>query len=130
MTWPGWEKLTPASMVRHVVAPLPKPHKYHARKTRAYDGTMCDSTREADRWNVLCLLKNAGHLLNLEPHPRFDLIVNGIKVGHYTADSRYVTHEGEVVIEDVKSEPTKTTAYRLRKRLFEACHYPLTVTEV
>jgi hypothetical protein len=36
---------------------------------------------------------------------------------------------GQVVIEDVKSGPTKTTAYRLRKRLVEAIH-GVTISEV
>ena len=51
-------------------------------------------------------------------------------VGHYTPDFRIVYASGEIVIEDVKSEPSKTTAYKLRKRIFEANYWPLTVTEV
>jgi hypothetical protein len=46
----------------------------------------------------------------------------------YTADFRYVDASGAVVVEDVKSGPTKTTAYRLRKRLVETI-YGITITE-
>jgi len=44
-------------------------------------------------------------------------------VGVYTADFRYTDRAtGEIVIEDTKSGPTKTTAYQLRKRIAEAIH--------
>ena len=53
-----------------------------------------------------------------------------VNCGRFTADFRYVVvATGEVVIEDTKSAPTKTTAYRLRKRLIEAIH-GVTITEV
>ena len=78
------------------------------------------------------LLEKAGLIRNLETQPRFpidvvELFRPGAKrlvhCGYFTADFRYVeTSTGEVVVEDTKSGPTKTTAYRLRKRLVEAIH--------
>ena len=51
-------------------------------------------------------------------------------IGTYTADFRYVDlKSGEVTVEDVKSLPTKTTAYKLRKKIAEAVH-GITVTEI
>jgi hypothetical protein len=50
--------------------------------------------------------------------------------GTYTADFAYLDLEsGEIVIEDVKSDATKTTDYRLRKRIAELVH-GVTVREV
>jgi hypothetical protein len=53
-----------------------------------------------------------------------------VHCGMFTADFRYVdSGTGEVVVEDTKSGPTKTEAYRLRKRLVEAIH-GVRITEV
>lgn len=50
--------------------------------------------------------------------------------GRFRADFRYIDAQtGEVVTEDTKSRPTKTEAYRLRKRLVEAIH-GVTIREV
>ncbi len=125
MSWPGWESFTPDA------GPLPvKRNKFNAR-TRCIDGVNFGSSKEARRWLDLKLLEAAGAIQQLEAHPRFDLVVNGVHVGFYTADSRYVTKDGEAIVEDVKGgRSTKTEAYSLRKRLFEAVHWPLQVSEV
>lgn len=84
---------------------LTRSHKYGARATSA-DGIRFDSAREARRYRELTLLQKAGDISRLEWHPRFSL---------------------EVV--ELKSAPTRTTAYRLRKRLVEAIH-GITIREV
>jgi hypothetical protein len=106
-----------------------KANKYGAKKKQASDGTLCDSTKEARRWDELRMLKQAGVLVHLEPHPRYEFVVNGVLVGHFTPDSHYITSEGECIVEDVKAKITRTEAYMLRKRLFAALHAPLFVTE-
>ncbi len=127
MTWPGWEKFTPDG---RAILELPKRNKFNAR-TRCIGGVTFGSGKEARRWVDLVALQSAGIISDLKPHPSYELVVNGIRVGKFTPDSTYVTAEGEVVIEDVKGgKSTRTEAYSLRKRLFEACHYPLRVTEV
>jgi hypothetical protein len=45
------------------------------------------------------------------------------QAGVYTADFSYTDLiTGEIVVEDVKGEATKTTDYRLRKRIAELVH--------
>lgn len=103
--------------------------KYRNRPCSAF-GIAFASRAERERYAQLRILEWAGLIRDLEPHPRFDLVVQGpagpVRVGRYTADSRYVVVKmpplapGEVVVEDVKSRPTMTTAARLRIRLYEA----------
>ncbi len=52
-----------------------------------------------------------------------------IDIGRYTADFEYRDQQGKRIVEDVKSSATKTTAYRLRKRMVEAL-YNIEITEV
>ena len=85
------------------------------------------------------ILKRAGLIRNLERQPEFLILVSTlygtsprplVRVGRYRADFRYVdTDTGQLVIEDAKSPATRTTAYRLRKRLVEAIH-GVTIREV
>jgi len=125
----------------HAIAPGIEPvraNKYHARKCTV-DGIQFDSRREAERYRELQILKRAGLIRNLERQPEFLILVSTlygksprplVRVGRYRADFRYVdTDTGQLVIEDAKSPATRTTAYRLRKRLVEAIH-GITITEV
>src|SRR5215469_17453847 len=97
-----------------------KPSKYHNRKT-LYMGIQFDSQKEENRYRELELLERAGEIQDLELQPRYDLIVNGHKLGFYRADFRYkeVT-TGTVITEDVKSPATKTAVYQLKKKLVKA----------
>jgi hypothetical protein len=107
-----------------------RPRKYRSQPT-AVNGILFDSKKEAGRYSELRLLESVGAIRDLKLQPRFDLIAcNGEIVGHFTPDFQYWSLELVcLVVEDVKSEATKTTAYRLRKRLFEASH-GLTLSEI
>jgi Protein of unknown function (DUF1064) len=126
----------------------PEPRNKYGAKAMVVDGIRFDSTKEANRYGELRLLEKAGAITNLEMQPRFPIDVvrlwdagrwtwgSGkwkpaiVACGVFRADFRYVdATTGETVIEDVKSGPTKTTAYRLRKRLVEAIH-GITISEV
>ena len=115
---------------------VPRPHKYRARAVQI-DGIRFASMREGARYRDLRLLVAAGMIRDLECHPAFPILVpdlatggRAVAAGHYTADFRYVECQtGDTVIEDVKSAPTKTTAYKLRKRLIETT-YGITIREV
>lgn len=129
---------------RHLAAGelLVAPRSKYGAKPTVVDGFRFDSTKEARRYSELRLLEKAGLIRDLEMQPRFPIDVvqlwcDGrwtwavgkasppaiVQCGVYTADFRYVDVERDaVVIEDTKSGPTKTTAYRLRKRLVEAIH--------
>ena len=102
------------------------------------DGIRFDSTKESRRYRDLVLLERARAIRDLELQPSFPIQVVAlwrpggeiITVGRFTADFKYVDAEtDEVVYEDVKTTATKTTAYRLRKRLVEAI-YGVRIREV
>lgn len=104
-------------------APTPERQpKYGNRKVEA-DGITFDSQKEGVRYWELKQLRQRGEIRDLECHPVFRFELNGVRIGRYTADFRYVdATTGETIVEDVKSDATKTTAYRLRKRLMKAFH--------
>ena len=101
--------------------------KYNAKRT-TIDGITFDSKREANRYGELKLLHQAGEIQELLVHPKFKLVVNGVLICTYTADFQY-RENGEKVVEDVKSKPTITYSYKLKKKLMKAV-YGLDVTEV
>jgi hypothetical protein len=53
------------------------------------EGQRWGSREEYYAYKELELRQVAKEIGGLEPHPRFQLIVNGTRVGHYTADARY-----------------------------------------
>jgi hypothetical protein len=94
-------------------------NKYGAIKTTV-DGIKFDSKKEAARYGVLKLCEKAGSISNLSLQPKFDLIVNGTKIGFYKADFKYNNLNGKEVIEDVKG--MKTPVYNLKKKLIKAIY--------
>lgn len=85
------------------------------------DNVRFHSKREAKRYSELKLLEKAGQIFDLELQPKFVFVVNGVKLGTYTADFCYVdTVSGWAVVEDVKG--VRTQQYRLRKKLLKALH--------
>src|SRR4051794_34090994 len=104
-------------------------NKYHARAT-IVDGVRFASQKEAARYGDLCLRERAGEITDLIVHPTWELIVTGARIGTYTADFSYLDlATGRRVVEDVKSVPTRTEAYRLRVKLLRAL-YGIAVVEV
>lgn len=106
-----------------------KANKYHNTKFTA-DGYIWDSNREYARWCELKLLERAGEIKGLERQKDFELIPKsryGRKIV-YRADFVYYEN-GQLVVEDVKSEATKTAVYKLKKRLL-AERYGITIKEI
>lgn len=114
-------------------------NKYHAIPIHV-DGVRFASKKEAARFLELQCWQKAGQITDLEVHPVYPLHVMELwrsgspivvtTVGKFTADFQYTNLQtGEIVVEDVKSNATKTEAYRLRKRLVESIH-GITITEV
>ena len=97
-----------------------KASKYHNRKTLV-DGIQFDSQKEANRYQELILMERAGLIRSIELQPRYDLIVNGHKLGFYKGDFRYEVVATSILVgEDVKSPATKTAVYCLKKKLMKA----------
>jgi hypothetical protein len=109
--------------------------KYGARKT-TIDNIKFDSVAESRYYVQLTLRKRAREIEDFELQPSFVLIPKFKKNGRtyretrYVADFRVVYPDGRVEIIDVKSKPTKTRLYEIKKKLFELNYPELTITEV
>ena len=118
--------------------------KYHNYITRTSDGIKHDSRKEANRWCELKLLERAGQIKDLQRQVKFELIPaqyievrlasvykrGPLKGQHktkrvcveqsvcYVADFVYVdVVTGEKVVEDTKSDATKTKDYKIKRKL-------------
>lgn len=101
-------------------------NKFNA-KPCVIDGVRFASQREGKRYVALRQLERRGEISMLRCHPKFNLLAWGgglerpEKIGIYTGDFEYFVPEtGELVLEDVKAPPSRTEAYQLRKKIFEA----------
>ncbi len=101
--------------------------RYRAAKSSFIDGVYFPSKKEAKRYGALKLMVQAGEIESLTLHPRFALCVNGVRLGYYVADSRYIDRRtGQVVVEDVKG--WRTEMYLWKKKHFEA-QYGIAILE-
>lgn len=111
-------------------------NKYGAEKVFTGDGKF-DSKAEYRRWLELQILERAGEIKYLERQPKFQLIpafraANGKqeRAVMYTADFRY-EQDGKVIVEDVKSVPTRMKAdYIIRRKLLQHVHPHIYFREV
>ena len=116
--------------------------KYYNIKTRALDGTVFDSLKEARRWDELILLQRAGKISDLQRQVKYELIPaqyqtyeryskkgdrlkDGVRLLErkvdYVADFVYtIVETGENVVEDSKGVRTKD--YILKRKLMLAVH--------
>lgn len=116
--------------------------KYYNIKTRALDGTVFDSHKEAIRWDELLLLQRAGKITELRRQVEYELIPaqyetyerygksgqrlkDGVRLLErkvcYVADFVYTDVEtGENIVEDAKGVRTKD--YILKRKLMLAVH--------
>lgn len=93
------------------------------------DGIRFDSAKESRRYSELCLLRQSGDVAWFTMQVPFRLPGGTI----YRADFLVVWNTTEcwqnITIEDVKSEGTRTQAYKIKKREVEK-HYGITITEM
>lgn len=96
--------------------------KYHAQKEKRGSITF-DSKKEARRYDDLMFLLRKGAISDLRLQPQFTLQEayttpegKRIRAIRYVADFSYVT-DGNLIVEDVKSEATKTRVYAIKKKL-------------
>jgi len=93
-------------------------NKYHAVRTTVA-GITFDSKQEASDYLKLVARQQAGEISDLRTQVRYELIVNDVKIGRYTADFVYVENDREIVA-DSKGCPSRD--YILRKKLMLAVH--------
>lgn len=101
------------------------PVKYHSRPT-VVDGIRFASQREANRYQELLYLLQAGSIQDLVLQVRYPLLVAGQKVAVYVADFVYRADDQDVV-EDAKG--VRTPVYRLKAKMFQA-QYGYAIREV
>ena len=112
--------------------------KYKNKKVFLPDGTVFDSEKEYKRWCELRLLEKAGVIKNLQRQVPFVIFPTQYeevarfskktgkqlksktkvaeKVCLYYADFTYLENEN-LVVEDVKSEATRTELYKIKRKL-------------
>lgn len=96
------------------VAPAPRPNKYSAKKVITEEGVF-DSRIEYKRWCELLTMQRVGLIAKLERQITFELVVNDIRIGRFTADHRYVElSTGQTIVEDVKGVMVRDVGLRLR----------------
>ena len=116
--------------------------KYYNVRTRALDGTVFDSYKEARRWDELLLLQKAGKITELRRQVEYELIPaqyetyerygkkgqrlkDGVRLLEhkcvYRADFVYTDAEtGENIVEDTKG--VRTPDYIIKRKLMLAVH--------
>lgn len=97
--------------------------KYRNRVTYV-NGVRFDSQREAERYTVLLVRLNTGEISRLKLQPEFTIteaymMPDGrkVKAQRYRADFSYVLPDGREVVEDVKTEGTKTQVFINKQKL-------------
>lgn len=110
-----------------VAARVEKRTKYGNKKCEA-DGYAFDSAKERRRYRELRIMERTNAITALRVHPVIPLRVNGIVICEYEPDFDY--NEGDkMVAEDVKSTPTKTPVYEIKRKLLFAL-YGIEVKEI
>lgn len=94
------------------------PRKFRNKPT-TLGGLTFASKAEAKRYGELSLMQRAGLITNIVVQPKFRIDVNQYHICDYIADFCY-HQNGVQIVEDVKSKPTKTPEYRLKKKLMKA----------
>lgn len=116
-----------------------KGNKYHNSKT-VVDGQSFDSVKEGRRYRELKLMESAGQIHGLKRQVKFNLIPaqrepdsvgkRGGKIKgqvierevNYYADFVYYDKDGTQVVEDVKSDATRTKEYIIKRKMMLFFH--------
>lgn len=110
-------------------------NKYRNKKI-VYDGITFDSIKECNRYKELKLMERAGCIKELQLQKEFELqpafIINNKKIRaiKYVCDFYYYDNEKKkYVVEDVKSEVTKTQVYKIKKKVMQY-KYKIEIKEI
>lgn len=114
--------------------------KYHNTPTERVTASGAvirfDSQKEARRYDHLILRQQAGEIRDLRLQVDFTLQEaytdqegRRIRAIRYRADFTYKERDGRLVVEDVKSRPTRTREYLIKRKLMKDRH-GIEITEV
>lgn len=123
---------------KQAAAEQPARSKYGNVKT-GRDALRFDSKKEARRFDELVTMQQAGEIKDLRLQVEFTLQAayttpsgERVRAIRYLADFTYYRRSGSVweyVVEDVKSNPTRTRVYLMKKKMM-AERLGLTITEI
>lgn len=101
----------------------PRRSKYGATKV-VWQGQTFDSLGELAHYKKLLMREKAGEIRDLKTQVLFELVPKQGKIRPvtYRADFVYCDSEGNQVVEDFKSRPTRTKDYRIKKKLMLSVH--------
>lgn len=138
---PQMQKQILAKLSAEVQTGKQKENKYHNVKDSRGE-IRFDSKREAARFDELMMLQQAGVIRNLKLQHDFTLQEayttpqgERIRAIRYKADFSYETQKDAektrwtLVVEDVKSKPTRTKDYAMKRKMFRE-KYGFSITEV
>ena len=78
-----------------------------------------DSQKEARRYDHLTLRQQAGEIHDLRLQAYTDQEGRRVRAIRYRADFTYRERDGRMVVEDVKSKPTRTREYLIKRKLMK-----------
>ena len=107
-----------------------KANKYHNTPTERVTASGAvlhfDSQKEARRYDYLALRQQAGEIHDLRLQVDFTLQEaytdpegRRVRAIRYRADFTYRERDGRLVVEDVKSKPTRTREYLIKRKLMK-----------
>lgn len=100
-------------------------NKYRAQPVVTEEGRFASKKEYAD-WCALKLQEKLGYISHLERQVKFDLTVNGVKIGTYIADAVFFESKRRVIAD---SKGVQTPVYKLKKKLMKAL-YNIEVREI
>lgn len=103
-------------------------NKFKAVRVKS-NGRTFDSKAEAQHYEILRLREMGGQIVALQCQPKYPLEVNGVVVCVYIADFSYFEN-GRPVVDEVKSKPTMTPVYRLKRKLFKILYSDILHREI
>lgn len=96
-------------------------NKYNAIRVNNCLGKF-DSKGEYKHYLRLLSMAQAGEITNLKRQVRFDFVVNGVKIGWYTADFTFTDKSGKECVQDFKGGYRLPADFALRKKLVKALY--------
>lgn len=131
-----YTKQTLQSIAVQVAAPEPEKRPKYKNQQDLRGEIHFDSRKEARRYDELLLMLRAGKISDLHLQPQFTLQESyktetgeRVRAIRYTADFSYKNAAGELVVEDVKSGPTRTKEYLRNKKMIRS-KYGIDIQEV
>ncbi len=95
--------------------------KYRNRSCE-FQGVKYDSLKEGNYALHLHYEQMAREIQRWEPKPKYRLVVNGAPICTIVPDFLVVTRDGKTEVHEIKSKPTMTPVWRLKKKLFEVLY--------